>query len=118
MIHSLDDYEILSSSQFYCKIHNENGRCQERSKAIQKLNGLCMWMAHLMFEEMALRSYLRAHIVIEHSLKFGFFTSNNKGEYMALIFGLGLALKFGATSLKIFSDSQLMVNQVNETYVA
>lgn len=39
-------------------------------------------------------------------------------EYEALIAGLGLAQKFGATSLKIVSDSYLVVHQVNRTYMA
>lgn len=36
--------------------------------------------------------------------------SNNEVEYEALIAGLGVARRFCATSLKIFSDSKLVVN--------
>lgn len=42
---------------------------------------------------------------VEHLLCFGFKASNNKAECEALIAGLSLALKFGACSLQIFSDS-------------
>lgn len=42
--------------------------------------------------------------LLEHSLRFGFSASNTKVEYEALVAGLVLAKRFGATSLKIFSD--------------
>lgn len=54
--------------------------------------------------------------LLEHSLRFRFAASNNEAEFKALIAGLGLAKTFDATSLKIFSDTQLVVNQVNGSY--
>lgn len=51
--------------------------------------------------------------LLEYSLRFGLSTSNNKAKYKALIVELDLARKFGATSLKIFRDSQLIINHVN-----
>lgn len=56
--------------------------------------------------------------MIEHSLHFSFQASNNKAEFEALIPLFGLPQKFGATSLKIVSDSELVVNQVNSSHVA
>ena len=49
-------------------------------------------------------------------LYFGFSMSNNKTEYKALIAGLKLAKEFWVDNLKMYSDSQLVVNQVNKTY--
>ena len=49
---------------------------------------------------------------------FGFKVSNNKAEYEALIVGLRLAHELQARNVKIFSDSQLVVNQVNDIYLA
>lgn len=54
--------------------------------------------------------------LLEQSLRFGFSASNNEAEYEALISGLGLTRRFGAISLKIFSDSKLVINQVNGSY--
>lgn len=59
-----------------------------------------------------------SYYVVEHSLCFGFLASNNEKKYETLIASLNLAWQFGATSLKISSDSHLVVNHVNGLYVA
>ena len=51
-------------------------------------------------------------------LHFGFSASNNKAEYDALIAGLRLVRELQACNLKVYSDSQLVVNQVNDIYLA
>ena len=51
------------------------------------------------------------------AIHFGFKTSNNEAEYEALILGLHLARELQAHNVKIFSDSQLVVNQVNDIYL-
>ncbi|XP_024171606.1 uncharacterized protein LOC112177557 [Rosa chinensis] len=48
----------------------------------------------------------------EYALQFKFKASNNVAEYEALIAGIQLAKELGVTRLTIFSDSQLVVNQV------
>lgn len=48
-----------------------------------------------------------------YALEFRFSTSNNAVEYEALIRGLQLAQEIGTKSVQVFSDSQLVVNQVN-----
>ncbi|XP_030495089.1 uncharacterized protein LOC115710876 [Cannabis sativa] len=50
------------------------------------------------------------------ALRFEFPASNNKAEYEALIAGLKLARSVGATRVEVFSDSQLVVNQVSGEY--
>ena len=50
------------------------------------------------------------------ALRFGFKASNNEAEYEALIAGLELAKEMKVESLDIFSDSQLVVCQINEEY--
>ncbi|GKV46501.1 hypothetical protein SLEP1_g53483 [Rubroshorea leprosula] len=52
----------------------------------------------------------------EHALRFKFQTINNVAEYEALIYGLKLAFELKVQSIKIFSDSQLVVGQVNDSY--
>ncbi|GLU06367.1 hypothetical protein SLE2022_234070 [Rubroshorea leprosula] len=49
----------------------------------------------------------------EHALRFKFQTMNNAAEYEALIYDLKLASKLKAQSIRVFSDFQLVVNQVN-----
>ncbi|XP_022158092.1 uncharacterized protein LOC111024661 [Momordica charantia] len=52
----------------------------------------------------------------EYALRFNFRTSNNKAEYETLLAGLRVAKGLGATHIKVFSDSQLIVNQIKEEY--
>lgn len=49
-------------------------------------------------------------------MQFGFQTINNDAKYEALIGMLKLAQKLGATKIKVFNDSQLVVNQINDEY--
>ncbi|GKU89478.1 hypothetical protein SLEP1_g3610 [Rubroshorea leprosula] len=49
----------------------------------------------------------------EHALKFNFDATNNMAEYEALLLGLQLALELKISTIQIYSDSQLVVNQIN-----
>ncbi|GKA61717.1 reverse transcriptase domain-containing protein [Tanacetum coccineum] len=53
-----------------------------------------------------------------YALRFGFKTTNNEAEYKALLAGLRIAQDMEITSLAIFIDSQLLVNQIKGTYAA
>ncbi|XP_060970947.1 uncharacterized protein LOC115703840 [Cannabis sativa] len=55
---------------------------------------------------------------IHTAIRFGFPASNNEAEYEALIAGLKLAKELKARHLDIYSDSQLVVNQVLGEYMA
>ncbi|KAL3537003.1 hypothetical protein ACH5RR_000369 [Cinchona calisaya] len=48
---------------------------------------------------------------LTYALRFGFKATNNEAEYEALICGMEMAHQMGARTLKIHSDSQLIVNQ-------
>lgn len=52
------------------------------------------------------------------ALRFGFQATNNEVEYEALLAGLRLAKEVRAEALVIFSDSQLVVNQIRGEYQA
>ena len=52
------------------------------------------------------------------ALRFRFKASNNEVEYEALIAGLKLAKEMKVESLDIFSDSQFIMCQTNEEYLA
>ena len=51
-------------------------------------------------------------IVIEKSLRLGFSVTNNEAEYEALLMGMAMVQKMGGKTVKIFSDSRLVVGQV------
>ena len=55
---------------------------------------------------------------IHCALHFGFKASNNEAEYKAFIVGLCLAKELQVRSIQIYSDSHLVVNQVNDIYLA
>ena len=52
------------------------------------------------------------------ALRFEFKAFNNKAEYKALIAGLNLAKEMKVESLKIYSDSLLVVYQITDEYQA
>ena len=51
-------------------------------------------------------------------MKFGFEARNNEIEYEALIARIRLAKDIGAEKLEVFSDSMLVVQQLNGQYEA
>ncbi|XP_077225786.1 uncharacterized protein LOC143858988 [Tasmannia lanceolata] len=55
---------------------------------------------------------------MDYAVRFGFRASNNEAEYEALIAGMNLAAQVRALMLKAYSDSQLVVNQIQGTYEA
>ena len=57
-------------------------------------------------------------IDIEYELRFGFHTSNNEAEYEAVIAGLNLAHSLEVDQLEVYSNSQLVVRQIKDTYEA
>jgi ribonuclease HI len=56
--------------------------------------------------------------LLKHSVRLQYPTTNNEAEYEALLTGLRIARELGATTLRIQSDSQLIVGQVNGEYEA
>ena len=51
-------------------------------------------------------------IIIEKSLRLSFLATNNETEYEALLMGMIMVQKMGGKTLKIFSNSKLVVGQV------
>ena len=49
-------------------------------------------------------------------VRLDFPTTNNEAKYEALVAGLDLARAAGATSIVFYSDSQVIINQVNGDY--
>ena len=52
-------------------------------------------------------------ITIEKSLRPGFSATNNETEYEALLEGMSMVQKLGGKTINMFSDSRLVVGQVN-----
>ena len=57
-------------------------------------------------------------IRLEHSFRLGFRASNNEVEYEALLARLRTVLGMGAWDVKIYSDSRLVVSQVQGNFEA
>ena len=55
-------------------------------------------------------------IRIRYAVKLKYNATNNTIEYEVLLTGLKLATEVMAEHLKVYSDSQLVVNQVKDTY--
>ena len=53
-----------------------------------------------------------------YALRFDFQTTNNEAEYEALIAGLRVAKEMEIKKLQVFTDSLLVSNQVNDSYIA
>ncbi|XP_072087256.1 uncharacterized protein [Arachis hypogaea] len=57
-------------------------------------------------------------MIYEQSIKFDLPVSNNQAKYDALIGGLLLPKKVGASKVEVNSDSQVVSSQINGTYQA
>lgn len=55
---------------------------------------------------------------VEHSFRLGFRASNNEVEYEALLARLRATLSLRATQLEVYSDSRLVVSQVEGSFEA
>ncbi|XP_028089530.1 uncharacterized protein LOC114289895 [Camellia sinensis] len=85
-----------------------------KAKELQKLAGMAT----------ALNRFIRVvlmspkEFIWEQALRLGWKASNNEAKYEALLAGLRSAEHFSAEQLLIFSDSQLVVNQLSGVYEA
>ena len=57
-------------------------------------------------------------VVVEKSLKLDFPTTNNEAEYEALLEGMSMVQRMGGKSIRLFSDSRLVVGQVRGEFEA
>ena len=57
-------------------------------------------------------------IQLEHSFKLGFRASNNEAEYEALLVGLRTVLGMGVWDVEIYSNSWLVISQVQGSFEA
>ncbi|KAL0282197.1 UNVERIFIED_CONTAM: Retrovirus-related Pol polyprotein from transposon [Sesamum angustifolium] len=71
------------------------------------------WILHRTREWSRHSNYLSSREDMEFAIKFDFKTSNNEAGYEALVLGMGMAQDVGASHLLAYSDSQLIVKQVN-----
>ena len=57
-------------------------------------------------------------VVIEKSLRLDFSATNNEAEYEALVEGMAMVQRMGGKSIRLFSDSRLVVGQVRGEFKA
>ena len=57
-------------------------------------------------------------LIMEKSLRLGFLASNNETEYEALLAGVPMVRQLGRDVVELYSDSRLVVGQVNGEFEA
>ena len=57
-------------------------------------------------------------VIIEKSLRLDFLVTNNEAEYETLLIGMIMVQRMGGKSVKVFSDSRLVVSQVKGEFEA
>ena len=57
-------------------------------------------------------------VVIEKSLRLDFSATNNEAEYETLLEGMAMVQRMGGKSIKLFSDSRLVVSQIRGEFEA
>ena len=57
-------------------------------------------------------------VIVEKSLRLDFLAINNEAEYEALLMGMAMTQRMGGKSVKVFSDSKLVVGQVKGEFEA
>ena len=58
------------------------------------------------------------NVVVEKSLRLDFPTTNNEAEYEALLEGMAMVQRMGGKSIKLFSDSRLVVGKIKGEFEA
>ena len=57
-------------------------------------------------------------ITVEKSLRLGFLATNNEAGYEALLAGMAMVSRLGGKAIYVFSDSRLVVGQINGEFEA
>ena len=57
-------------------------------------------------------------VIIETSLRLDFSATNNEAKYETLLVGMAMVQRMGGKSIKLFSDSRLVVDQVRGEFEA
>ena len=57
-------------------------------------------------------------VIVEKSLRLNFPATNNEAKYKSLLEGMAMVQKMGGKSIKLFSDSRLVVGQVKGEFKA
>ena len=57
-------------------------------------------------------------VVIEKSLRLDFLATNNEAKYETLLVGMAMVQRMGRKSIKLFSNSRLVINQVKGEFEA
>ena len=57
-------------------------------------------------------------VIVEKSLRLDFSATNNEAKYEAMLMGIATVQRMGGKSVKVFSDSRLVVGQVKGEFEA
>src|SRR4029450_5694784 len=96
--------------------------CEPESYEEEDLSSILEWKLFVNGSATQAGSGIRIEIqtsdgtALRQAIHLEFPASNNEAEYEALIAGLRLAQTLQVKNLQVFSDSQLIIKQVNEEY--
>ena len=82
------------------------------------MEGVCGWHVQCIRSWAGIVIITPKGIKLEHSFRLGFRASNNEANYEALLAGLKVASDLGAREVEIYSNSRLVVNQVQGNFEA
>ena len=57
-------------------------------------------------------------VIVEKSLRLDFSATNNEAKYEAMLMGIAMVQRMGGKSVKFFSDSRLVIDQVKGEFEA
>ena len=57
-------------------------------------------------------------VIVDKSLRLDFSATNNEAKYEALLMGMAIVQRMGGKSVKVFSDSRLVIGQVKGEFEA
>ena len=100
------------------KVNVNQGHMDEKSVGLISIQGGPFWRVYVdgaanqRGAGLGLVLISPEELIIEKSLRLGFSATNNESEYEALIVGMSMVRKIGGKTVKLFSDSRLVVGQV------
>ncbi|KAL2228399.1 UNVERIFIED_CONTAM: hypothetical protein Sindi_1819600 [Sesamum indicum] len=89
---------------------------EKRHPSNRKMAIACRWIIHDSRQWYRHSHHFTQGKDLEFTVKFGFRASNNEAEYEALIMGLRMMHEVGTRHLIAYSDSWLIVKQVEGSY--
>ncbi|XP_075661530.1 uncharacterized protein LOC142631281 [Castanea sativa] len=109
--------EGTSTCEFYCRVLAESCEHNLRDRS-QAMEGVCGWASNAVGAGAGIVVITPEDLKLEHSFRLGFRASNNEAGYEALLAGLRVVMDLGAKEVEVYSDSLIVVSQVQGNFEA